>query len=321
MSLPQRCDRRVWLHAALVLTTVASGAQSLVRKTDPFPPVATASPNGRSEVPDVPGLSSLFQGLNAGITISGVHDSYTGWATVVTPAIGYTFNQKFSVDASVPIYLYRLAPSRAANPRRNAYLVNQRGEPGDVVLGLHAQFVPKFVQYQATVSLTLPSGDEIYGLSSGRVTADFNNHFERYVGRFAPSVEVGVGDSTTLVNRIVQKNYTTLGPIAHFQVGLATTLLYGLSFQTAAYEQLPIGDQKIYGPSRNRRTTVVTGRNVAEDNGFTNSLEFPLDHHTTMSAYYNRSLRLKTDSVALGITYVLRGTPPVEDVPMDDLFR
>ena len=85
---------------------------------------------------------------------------------------------------------------------------------------------------------------------------------------------------------------------------------------------ISIGDQKIYGPSRNGNTTVVKGYNVTEDNGFTNSLDLALNSHTTLSGYYSRSLRRHTDTAGIGITYVLRATPPTEETSFyDDLFR
>ena len=93
------------------------------------------------------------------------------------------------------------------------------------------------------------------------------------------------------------------------------------TFESDAYEQLPIGDQKIYGPSRHGKATVVIGHAVTEDNGFTNALDVPLDSHTTLSGYYSRSLRLHYDIVGIGITYVMRGTPISEDTPMDELIR
>ena len=189
-------------------------------------------------------------------------------------------------------------------------------------MGFHAQFVPDLFLYQASFAVTAPTGDEAYGLTTGRCTFDLNNHFERTFGRLTPNLEVGVGDSSYLVNREVNKNYTSLGPISHFQIGIGVELLRGVSFESDAYENLPIGDQKIYGPSRNGRATVVTGHNVTEDNGFTNSLEIPLDRHTSLSTYYSRSLRLHIDSVAFGISYVLRAPPaPVEQQSLDDLFR
>jgi hypothetical protein len=273
------------------------------------------------DVPEVPGLSDSLHGWNAGVTFSGVHDSVTGWATIFTPAIGYSFNDIFSIDATIPIYMYRLAESRSTHPKPTAQLVNQRGEPGDVVLGFHAQFVPSLFQYQLTGLVTAPTGDEAYGLSTGRVTFDLNNHFERTFGRITPNLEIGAGDSSTLVNRTVTKNYTSLGPLAHFQVGLGLDLFHGISFESDAYEQLPIGDQKIYGPSRNGKATVVTGHNVTEDNGFTNALDIPLGGHITLSGYYSRSLRIHTDTAAIGLTFVLRSTPANEDPDLDELFR
>ena len=275
----------------------------------------------KTDSPEVSNLPPYIHGWNAGITFSGAHESTTGWATIFTPAVGYSFNEVFSVDATIPIYMYRLAESRSTHPRPDAQLVNQRGEPGDIVFGLHAQFVPARFQYQTTFAFTAPTGDEAYGLSTGRVTFDFSNQFERTYGRFTPLLEIGSGNSTTLVNRTVNKNYTSLGPLAHFQVGLSVDLLRNIMFETDLYEQLPIGDQKIYGPSRNGKATVVTGYNVTEDNGFTNSLDIPFGTHTTLSGYYSRSLRLHTDSTGIGITYVLRGTPAESEDPLDDLFR
>jgi hypothetical protein len=269
----------------------------------------------------VPGLSAPARGWNAGATLSGVHDSVTGWATIFTPAIGYSFNDIFSIDATIPIYMYRLAESRSSHPKPTEQLVDQRGEPGDVVLGFHAQFVPRIFQYQLSGLVTAPTGDEAYGLTTGRVTFDVSNHFERTYGRITPTLDIGAGDSTTLVNRTVTKNYTSLGPLAHFQIGIGVELFHGISFETDAYEQLPIGDQKIYGPSRHGKATVVTGHNVTEDNGFTNSLDIPLNGNFTLSGYYNRSLRIHSDTTAIGITYVIRSVPAPESDPMDELFR
>lgn len=279
-------------------------------------------PESALDVPDVPGLGPSFRGWNAGITIAGVHDSITGWATLATPAIGYTFNDVFSIDATIPIYMFRLADSIAAHPKPNARLVVQRGEPGDLVFGLHAQFLPRLFQYQITGLITAPTGDKAYGLTTGRVTFDLSNRFERIYGRFTPNVEIGTGDSTTLVNRILTKNYTSLGPLAHFEVGVGIALTRGMSFETDAYEQLPIGDQKIYGPARKGKPPLVTGHNVIEDNGFINALDIPVDRHISFSGYYSRSLRLRYDTAAIGVTYVLRSTAPAEDDnAINELFR
>ena len=323
--LPSRLPGRVaaWTLATATVLAIAPWAAAQGRSGQQESPVAGGNPNESSEVPQVPGLSGLLRGFNAGLTISGLHDASTGWATLAQPAIGYSFNNIFAIDVTVPIYMYRLAESRAANPRPNQLLVNQRGEPGDVVVGLHAQFLPKYFVYEGTVSATAPTGDEEYGLTSGRATFDFSNLFQHSFKTVTPSLEMGVGDSITLVNRLVNKNYTSLGPLAHFQLGVSFPLFHGISFQSNAYELLPVGDQKIYQSVTRRGTAalVVTGHNVTEDNGFTNSLDVPLDAHTTLSAYYSRSLRLHDDVVSFGITYVLRGAKKAKEISDEELLH
>ena len=322
MPLPQH--RNASLCILLLFATWASvcAQQSQLVEVKPTPQASTST--NAADVPQVPGLAAPDRGWNGGITLSGIHDSVTGWSTLADPAISYSFNDIFSVDATIPIYMFRLAESRSINPRPNAELVSQRGELGDLILAAHAQFVPALFQYQLTGALTAPTGDETYGLSTGRVTFDISNLFQRTYGRYTPSLEIGAGNSTTLVNRIVNKNYTSLGPLAHFQLGSAVNLPFRSTFETYLYEQLPIGDQKIYSPSRNGKATVIQGHNVTEDNGFTSIFSFAVDSHTTLSGYYNNSRRRDADTFAISITYVLRGaTAPKEqeEESFDDLFR
>jgi hypothetical protein len=322
VRLPLKLQHGVFVCLFLLLALPATAQVAREKTPEPATPATTQSlPAEAQEIPSVSGLSPDLHGWNAGLTISGVHESTTGWATLATPALGYNFNDVFSIDATIPIYFYRLAESRSTHPKPDKQLINQRGELGDVVLGFHAQFIPHSYQYQLTGLVTAPTGDHDYGLTTGRVTFDISNYFQRTFGRITPNLEIGGGDNTTLVNRTVTKNYTSLGPLAHFQIGLGIELFRGISFESDAYEQLPIGDQKIYGPSRNGKATVVTGHNVTEDNGFTNSIDVPLVGHFTLSGYYSRSLRLRYDSTAIGLSYVLRSPPITEDDPMAELFR
>ncbi len=287
-------------------------------------PVATSSANNSSEVPKVPGLTSFLRGFNAGITFSGMHDSQDGYATVAQPAVGYTFSPIFSLDMTVPIYLYRLAAAQDLTiPLAQRTLSQQHGELGDMLFGFHAQFFPRHFDYQATLSATAPTGDLNHGLSSGRATVDFSNHVAHTFRHVSPYLEIGIGDSSTLANPLLNRNFTTLGPLAHFQAGAAFPLMYGASFATNAYEQLPIGDQKIYETIARPNAptlTVIAGRGISEDNGFTNTLDIPVGGHTTISGYYNRSLRFRDDTVSFGITFVLRGNRP-SSLSDDELLR
>lgn len=314
--------RRFALILAL-LPACSATAQSAAKQ----PPADPDAPSLLSEVPAVPGLAARLRGLNAGITFTGVHDSSTGWYTLFTPAVSFSFARRFSVDASMPVYLYRLAetsvsttidpgptpPGQPPQPPRTVTTTSlqpRTWDPGDLVLAAHGNFSSRHLQYTLTPSFTLPTGDSDYGLSTGRVTFDIDNHLQVPVGRSALLIDLGGGDSSNLVNRLVTKDYTSLGPLAHFQAGVLVPLPFRSSFQSVAYEQLPLGDSKLYTtlsrpgfPDR----TVVSGRSITEDNGFTNSLAVPLSQHLTLQGYYNRSLRLRLDTAAASVTYVWRG--------------
>lgn len=266
--------------------------------------------------------NDILPGLNGSITFTSFHDSLTGWSTLAIPSVSYTFNNTFFIEGSIPIYFYRLAESKAAHPKPNARLVRQRGELGDALFSLHALFVPKSFSYETILSFTAPTGDTDYGLTTGRVTFDVNNRFSQNFRHITPLLEIGAGDSATLINGQVKKNYTTLGPLAHFQLGFASNLGRWASFESDLYEQLPIGDQKIYSAYRKGRPTVVIGHNVAEDNGFINAIDIPLNRKTTLSGYYNRSLRRGIDDTGMSLTFTLRGAPSNnENASFEELMR
>jgi hypothetical protein len=317
--------------AAFLLLSSAGIAQTVQQSSaDPdLPSVLAVTPR--------PGaLAAQLRKVNAGVSLTSVHDSADGWYTLVTPALTYTLSRRYSIDLSMPVYLYRLAESEVTTvtqpptppgrpgpppPVRTttvSELTPHKFDPGDVFLAGHISFPSRHVTETVTPSLTLPSGDSGDGLSTGRVTFDVDSHSAFWLPRSAVLLDLGGGDSTSLFNRMVTRDYTSLGYIAHFQLGLMASLPHRSTFQSVAYEQLPLGDSKIYTtltrpgyPS----VTVVSGRSVSEDNGFTSTLSMPMTHHLTLQGFYNRSLRLHLDTVGMGITFVARGYTPRKERP------
>lgn len=114
----------------------------------------------------------LWNGLNAGVTFSGVHDSSIGWYNVVTPALSYTFSEHYSADASLSIYPYRLEQKQVSTQPLVYQAVASHGEVGDTLIGVHASFNPKDFRNTITAYMTLPTGDSSNGLGTGRVTFD-----------------------------------------------------------------------------------------------------------------------------------------------------
>ena len=273
-----------------------------------------------AKVPRVPGVSTVLDGLNAGVSYSAVHNSAGGWYTVATPAVSYTFSRHFSADANASIYFNRMVQNTNPATMASQHLIEDKVDPGDTLIGFHCLFEPGALQDTITASLTAPTGSRAQGLGTGRVTYDFSNHAERYYKKVGFLLDLGAGDSSALFNNLVMKDYNSLGGLAHFQTGAVIWLPRRSYIQTVAYEQLPLGSQKVYrsvqrgedvrasdddGPTQLPPVAVT---NVSEDNGFTTFVGIPLTNYVTLSGYYNRSLRQHLDTVSFGITYVLRGT-------------
>jgi len=281
-------------------------------------------------VPRVPGLGTLLDGLNAGVTYSGVHSSSVGWYSVTTPAVSYTFSRRFSADASTSIYFHRLVQNTNTATATAQPLVDGGVNPGDTLIGFHAFFEPGSLQDTITASLTAPTGDHSQGFGTGQVTYDFSNHLERYYKQLGLLLDLGAGDSSGLFNNLVFKDYNSVGGLAHFESGLVYWLPHRTYIEAVAYEQLPLGSQTIYqisprgedvradddggggsgggggGGAGNPPPVKISP--VSEDNGFTTFVGIPLNRYIMFSGYYNRSLRQHLDTVSFGVTYVVRGT-------------
>jgi len=271
---------------------------------------ASGSARAAETLPRVPGMSDMLGGFNAGISYLGVHNSTLGWYSVATPAISYTFTPHYSADVSASIYFHRMVENLAPDAQKDTRLVLDAVDASDTFLSFHASYNPRLFQDTISASLTLPTGNASEGLGTGRVTFDFTNHVERYYKGVGFLVDLGAGDSSTLSNNIVTKDYSSLGALAHFQAG--SVFWWRANYlEMLAYEQLPIGSQKVYtsfSPGGVNRTQMVSTSNAGEDNGLTVVAGIPLTSRLTALSYYNRSIRHDSDTVSMGITYVLRGS-------------
>lgn len=297
-----------WLSRAQLPQTAAvlSGAQAA---TTP-----SSKPAELQSVPRVPGVGSALRGINGGVAYAGVHNSAIGWYEVLVPAVSYAFSERYSADASATVYLHRFVQNQAPATFAAQRLVLDAGDAGDTLIGLHGVFRPHNFLDSATATLTAPTGDRADGLGTGRVTFDFDNHLERFFGAKALHVDLGMGDSSAVANSLLMRDYNTLGPLAHFELGGSLWMRrYGF-VQSAAYEQLPVGSQKIYELVHSRAsasswTQVLISNGLSEDNGLTTSFGIPLNAHLLFNGYYNRSLRQHQDTVSLGMTFVVRSLP------------
>jgi hypothetical protein len=286
-----------------------------------------AAPNATQieQVPRVPGIGTLLHGVNAGVTFSGVHDSSIGWYTVATPAMSYTYSRHYAADVSFSIYPSREVVDDVRNVDPGApptqQLVLATGELSDTFIGLHGAFNARKLRNTATASFTLPTGDNAEGLGAGKLTFDFSDRLEFQARKTSLLLDIGAGNSSGLFNRMVTNNYTSIGPLAHFQQGVAFWPFRLGYIQSVLYEQIPIGDQTVYtnpGPPGSPGATVVFGNGLGHDSGVTTAVGIPLASNLTLCGYYNRSFVQSLDTVSVGITYVLRGRAEMKKPSMID---
>jgi hypothetical protein len=180
---------------------------------------------------------------------------------------------------------------------------------GDTHISARGDWYSRRGGYSATVSLGLPTGDDKSGLGAGEVTYDLNNHLERNFRWVIPEIELGEGNTSTLVDPRIRKDYISVGPIAHFQAGISVPLPHGIYFDAEAYEELPLAQDLVYSTRGSGKRKVTTSTNVgpAEDNGMLSTLDIPLSPHVMLSGFYNHSIRNNDDVGGFTLTFLLRG--------------
>lgn len=258
------------------------------------------------------GIIPVVKGPNLSLTASSQHDSTNGWSSVLSPDFAWRFNKHFSADVDAPIYAYvNVLVTRGTKAKPTYTSATKHFVMGDTLINGHYELDTSFLSYNLTATLGLPSGSQSDGLGSGHVTYSFNNHFEKNFNFFTPDIELGIGDSSATQELRVRKSYTTDGTLAYFQAGGAFDLPFRSVFEADAYEDLPIAGQTLYSTTGKgkKKVTTATNSGLAEDNGFTTSLDIPLSGHVTLSGTYNRSLRSHIDTAGFSLTFLLRAPP------------
>ena len=259
------------------------------------------------------GIIPFVKGPNLSLGTTSQHDSSSGWSSLLTPDVAWRFSRRYSADVEVPVYAYVNVLVTGGTKLRPTYTPATRHFTlADTSLSGHYQISPRIFDYDFTATLGLPTGDKSIGLGAGEVTYNLNNHFERSAGIFSPDIELGIGDSSQLFDQRIRRGYTTVGELAHFQAGTSVDLPLGTSFSAEAYEELPLASQILYSTTGRgrKKVTTATNKGVAEDNGFLTTLDIPLNPHTTLSGFYNRSLRNHIDTAGFSFTFFLRTPPP-----------
>jgi hypothetical protein len=261
---------------------------------------------------------SAPRGFTVAFGSSTQHDSSNGWSSLLTPFMGYRFDRYFSLDIDTLLYMHIDVDANVGTKTKPVYAYEPKsGAFGDTSLSAHGYASFLTLDYTGSVSMGMPSGNTLYGLGAGQVTYSIDNRFERNFNLFTPDIELGFGDTSSLVNQRILKSYVSVGPMAHFQAGTLVDLPLRSSFAADAYEELPLDNNLIYSTTGSGKKKVTTSTNIdpAEDNGFITSLDIPLSHTVTMTGFYSRSLRDHNDIAGITLTFILAAPPRPTPLP------
>ena len=235
--------------------------------------------------------------------------------------IGYDFNKHFGVFAGLPIY-FTSTPSSSATATTSATTGGTVSGVGNAYLGFVFRAPnPKTLNYVSVVTAGIPTGDTSKGLSSGRATVDWSNHFDRSFNRLTPFFEAGLAN--TVPDTILQtRAFTSLGAVSHLQEGLEFELVRHFSVGGAGYQIFPFGTQKVFskvnssGPGPGPATAasgkgghgafqdqfLTTGTDLTRENGVSTWVAFePSGHFWRAELGFSRSMTFNLNSFSFNL--------------------
>jgi len=216
-----------------------------------------------------------------------------GFITDINSTVGYVFNRHFCVNMGVP-YLF-VSPFSS---KTGATSTSGLGNPS---LGFRYSTKGPLLDFSTGLSGALPVASSAKGLSTGRVTFDWDNHFAHGFDRLTPFLDVGVANSVP-DTRFLQRPYTSLGTLAHFEGGSELDLGEKLSISASGYYILPWGTQQIFvRGKKSSASSVKGGASLTRDDGINLGLDYDLTRFVDLNAGYSRSVYNVLNTVSFGV--------------------
>lgn len=301
---------------------VLAGLMFLVCGTLYSQPPAGSSRNGSGFF-----LREYFEGSSSSL----------GQVTRLNSAIGYNFNRYFSLDAGLPVYFVNASDTAVANGAQSGNGI------GNVFVDLYLTLNNPAVNYQSRLTGTAPTGNKDLGLTTGRVTVDWNNYFGRDFGHLRPFANLGIANTVSDTPYFVRP-FTTLGTVGHFDGGASYRVFRIARIGAGLYDILPTGGQTVYsrlvprgmagavtqgtvrtmalstgqgsgpgtgqgiGPGSSRRgfetqSETIGGSDLTRDNGYSAWLDISPVPNVFLQAGYTRSVVYRLDTFSFGIGF------------------
>ena len=227
--------------------------------------------------------------------------------------VGYDFSKHFGVFAGVPIY-FSNASSTTTTGTTTSTSQTSSGV-GNFYLGMAFRAPNPALNYGSTITAGAPTGSTKKGLSSGRATVDWSNHFDRSFSRLTPFVDAGLGNTVPDSLRVVRP-FTSLGAVGHFEEGAELELVHHFAIGGSGYEITPFGNQKVFSKLVKQGQTVTTsgktkgvfqttfassGNDLTRENGVSTWVAFEPNQMVRAQLGFTRSVTFAYNSFAFNL--------------------
>src|SRR6266446_9420540 len=216
-----------------------------------------------------------------------------GFITDINSTVGYIFDEHFSMDMGVPYLFIRPSTSKTGTTS-----VVGMGNP---YVGLRYSRKGPSLDFSTSLNGAVPAASSAKGLSTGRVTFDWDNRFAHEFGLFTPFFDVGLANSVP-DTRFLHRPYTSLGKLAHFEGGSELDLGDKFSVSASGYYILPWGPQQIFLRGTKSSSGPTKGAvSLTRDDGINLGLDYNLTRSLDLSAGYSRSVYNVLNTLSFGV--------------------
>ena len=172
---------------------------------------------------------------------------------------------------------------------------------GNPYVGLRYSRKGPLLDFSTSLNGAVPVASSAKGLSTGRVTFDWDNHFAHGFGLFTPFFDVGFANSVP-DTRFLHRPYTSLGKLAHFEGGSELDLGDKFSVSASGYYILPWGPQQIFVRGKKSSSgSTKGGAGLTRDDGVNVGFDYSLSRLMDLSAGYSHSAYSVLNTVSFGV--------------------
>ncbi len=245
-------------------------------------------------------------GFTSYVQFGGTSNSQ-GQIYELNTSVGYDFSRRLGVDVGVPFYFIRPSSSTGGTSTNGV---------GNPFVDVRLKLSNRAVNFGSVLTGFVPVGDSKKGLSTGRGTFDWTNHFDHSFSQLTPFVNVGVANTIVSTPMFVRP-YTTLGFNAHFEAGANYDIWKFFSVGASAYDILPTGQQTVFSRvahgaavqhgrvfEGNQQTTGTA--DIAKDNGFSTWVDASPGKLVDLELGFTRSMHYDLNSVSFMLGFNLK---------------